>query len=223
MIITKSGRNTFPIFERPGGKWSLHPATREEALERKMGVYEPDPPVRCSCGYRLVRFVDESVAENYCCQMEVSIDRYNQRLKEGLPYSAKVARLMNQEIYYTHLPCKKCGHPGTWTLNGKCAICTKGSPRQEALRHGAKSYVPLEPCPKCGKIAEKLVASGACTGCKPPAEKPYYRMFPDMLLSYEDAKAAKLVAYRTGKPCKYGHTGWRWVSTRGCLTCQGRD
>lgn len=40
------------------------------------------------------------------------------------------------------------------------------SPRQTAIAKGERWYMPDTPCPKCGQIAERYVATGACRGCK---------------------------------------------------------
>lgn len=40
------------------------------------------------------------------------------------------------------------------------------SPRQAAISRGERWYMPDTPCPKCGQMAERYVATGACRGCK---------------------------------------------------------
>lgn len=39
------------------------------------------------------------------------------------------------------------------------------------------------------------------------------------VISRADARAAGLAHYFTGKPCKNGHVGQRWVSTKNCIAC----
>ena len=47
------------------------------------------------------------------------------------------------------------------------------------------------------------------------------RSIPEMEISRTDAKALGLKIFRTGKPCFKGHSGWRFVSNGGCVTCKG--
>jgi hypothetical protein len=49
------------------------------------------------------------------------------------------------------------------------------------------------------------------------------RDFPDMILSREDARAMGFSRFRTGTPCKHGHSGWRYTSTGGCIPCLRPD
>lgn len=42
---------------------------------------------------------------------------------------------------------------------------------------------------------------------------------PNAIVSRAQAKAMGLTVYRTGRPCRYGHTAWRYVSTSQCITC----
>lgn len=47
------------------------------------------------------------------------------------------------------------------------------------------------------------------------------REFPDMIIRQKDAPLLGLTIYRTGKPCKYGHKSWRFVSSGACVACRG--
>lgn len=43
---------------------------------------------------------------------------------------------------------------------------------------------------------------------------------PDLVISWEDAHQLGFTVYRTGKPCLYGHTGWRRLQNKQCVECQ---
>jgi hypothetical protein len=120
---------------------------------------------------------------------------------------------------------------GKTTLDGKCYICQNKkrtpSPRQAALAAGEKWYMPTagDLC-NAGHHALRRVTDGVCKTCleakHTPQEDRIDKTNPDMVISYDDAKTFGLKIYRTGQPCRKGHTGWRYVSTRGCLDCLGR-
>lgn len=42
---------------------------------------------------------------------------------------------------------------------------------------------------------------------------------PQVIISREEAAAQKLTHFFTGRPCRYGHTAPRFVSTGGCTEC----
>ena len=127
-------------------------------------------------------------------------------------------------------PCTRKGHPGITDANGKCLLCRdeRGtSPRQIAIKSGESWYQPLTPCSMCGGSCKRRVDNGR-TGCSVSAAKPR-KVTPEqtlmaekplMVLPRDTAKAIGLRVYRTGAPCKRGHTGWRYCSTGGCLDCK---
>lgn len=41
-----------------------------------------------------------------------------------------------------------------------------------------------------------------------------------MILTAEQAHTLGFTVYRTGKPCKYGHTGWRRLANTVCIECE---
>ena len=227
-------RKELPGFQLSDGTYAQHPATKELAELLRVCAYQPHPPEICErCGLRKIIFVKTGISR--CCAQEDSILAYNEALKAREPLTAMDA-LSRGLDYYWASPHKGtyCGHPDKRTLSGGCYFCSQMkasqplSPRQAALSAGEVWYTPLTPCSRCGKTAERRVANGECRGCSakhsPEAKvEPIHRQWPDMIISRDDAKAAGMKTYRTGKACKYGHEGWRWVSTRGCLTCQGRD
>lgn len=136
-------------------------------------------------------------------------------------------------LYIRDRPCRTHGHLGITTLKGECYYCeqerSRPSPRQQAIRDGKKWYLPTEPCPKCGQTAEKRVDNGQCRGCmaearsqedgRETADSVMMRECPDLVISRENARAAGFKVYRTGKPCRKGHAGYRYVSTGNCIEC----
>lgn len=124
----------------------------------------------------------------------------------------------------------------THVITGRCVTCQAGrrvpkparplSPRRLARRAGRRYYTPTEACPDCGQLAERDVGSNRCSGCAATAtdgrETETSRMMadcPDLVLGRADARALGLTVYRTGAACLNGHTGWRYVSTGGCIDC----
>ena len=45
---------------------------------------------------------------------------------------------------------------------------------------------------------------------------------PDMIISKKDAVALGFTVYRTGEPCKNGHTGWRRTYNHNCIECKSK-
>lgn len=43
--------------------------------------------------------------------------------------------------------------------------------------------------------------------------------YPDMVISQSDALQLGFIVYRTGEPCKRGHTGWRRTASTQCIEC----
>lgn len=125
--------------------------------------------------------------------------------------------------------CRKCGGIHLCRVdNGKCVSCIMSalSPRKKAIIEGKQWYIPDTTCDKCGRLVERNVATGACSNCiskgvdrRATAESELMRDQPDMILSKKQAKAMGLKVYRTGRPCKNGHTSWRYISTNSCIDC----
>ncbi len=146
----------------------------------------------------------------------------------------KLAELYHSDDKYTvsEKPCKTHGHYGL-KRHGKCYQChsskNKISPRQEAMHEGKTWYTPTSQCTKCGEKALRNVHNGQCQGCVPPkntkscATISMMEQNPDMVIKREDAKSLEMTVYRTGEPCSYGHTGWRYVSTGNCIQCRKDD
>ena len=144
------------------------------------------------------------------------------------PLNAAEARERGLELWVREMPCSKAGHLGVRTLKGECYFCAvsrgQESPRQRALRAGKTWYTPTHPCKRCGEIADRNVHTGACQGCIPDDKRKtpdseLMNQTPDLIISRADAEAHGLKVYRTGRPCRRGHTGFRYVSTGNCIPC----
>jgi hypothetical protein len=134
-------------------------------------------------------------------------------------------------------PCRVKAHYGLKQY-GKCYECTqdklKPSPRKQAILNGESWYKPDKVCPHCNTFGMRSVHNGACRGCtgkndndtednRATDDSVMMRDNPNMLLSRADAEQYDMRVYRTGKPCKRGHTGWRYVSTGNCIDCLRGD
>lgn len=76
-----------------------------------------------------------------------------------------------------------------------------------------KEYYASEVIALC--IQSKPPGDGRCSAStKMAAENP------GMVISRDDARALGFTLFRTGKPCKRGHTGWRSVAGGACVQCR---
>lgn len=142
---------------------------------------------------------------------------------------AALPELLDNELQ--PLPCPTHGHIKIGSVG--CYFCEierrRPTPRQQALKAGHKTYIPDEPCKRCGERAARTVASGACSGCVGPktaaddaratTESLIRAKCPGMILSREEARTVNMRIFRTGKPCRKGHTDFRYVSTGSCIAC----
>jgi len=147
------------------------------------------------------------------------------------PASVHEAVERSEPLWVRPDPCPVSGHIGLRTLTSECRVCqieveapTKLSPRQAALAAGEDTYVPEEPCKVCGERAPREVGNGRCGGCRDASEGNRTAKFmsdnPDLVLTKQQAKAMGLSIYRTGKKCRQGHSGYRYVSNSGCIDCK---
>lgn len=132
------------------------------------------------------------------------------------------------------LVCEKGPHlRRTHIHTGRCLACVDDAARLRAMLRGPRAiaraagdtqYLPTDPCPTCGQIAPRSVSTNVCSACKPPDRRRsesqiFAEQNPDLILTKEGARAIGFTLYRTGEPCRKGHTGWRYVSTGNCLEC----
>lgn len=125
-----------------------------------------------------------------------------------------------------------------------------GTPREAALMNGDEVYLTTGKCGGCNRVTLRNTIDRSCTECgytpvrganngvpNPNAVKVsvmhkdtsdkretettvFMRENPDMVISRDEAETLGLVVYRTGEPCKHGHTGWRYLSTGNCIDCR---
>lgn len=212
-------------------EWSRYPATREEAYIEDVAKYYP--PVVCpDHGERSVYFTATGIAA--CCANRKAVDAYNEAIAAGEPHTLTEAQRQGKNYFWLPQPNPYCGHPGKIHFDGRCVFCLeerKNSPRQRALRAGATEYMPRanDPCPN-GHIALRRVDNGSCKQCREEAKgktaaggaegAPINKLVPDMVIDRKSARGLGFKVYRTGKACGVGHTGWRYVSTGGCIDCK---
>lgn len=215
---------------------SMWPTNRDDALLEKTVYFYPvpfDPCPREDHEPQSVVYTKTGIKR--CCSLRDAYPAYKEAKLRGEPTDPSMAIRLNFSYYWKAIPGKFCGHNGKTLINGKCWYCEEEknmappSPRQAAIANGEKWYQPLpgDLC-KNGHNSPRRVDNGVCQECMNKGsdgrvnETRIDRLYPDMIISFEDAKANGFNVFRTGKPCRKGHTGWRYVSTRGCLECLGR-
>jgi hypothetical protein len=215
------------------GVWTGWPRTREEAVAEGCVYYLPAPHTDpCSVpnhGGCSVRFTLTGFAK--CCCHDHAYNEHKNAMLRGEPPDPSQAQARGMDYYWRADFGKFCGHVGKTTLDGKCYICQTikniPSPRQAAIAAGEKWYMPADGdlC-KEGHHALRRVTDGVCKTCleakHTPQEDRIDKLCPDLVIDREAAIGMGFKIYRTGQPCRNGHTGWRYVSTRGCLDCLGR-
>ena len=130
-------------------------------------------------------------------------------------------------FYYTHETCKKGPHLKTLAPSGRKVCTTCNDPRRgEAKRAGLKEYTPMHECKGCGAKAARSVYGNVCSVCgegnmqRRSKTSLYMEDNPDAIVTKQEAVSLGIKAYRTGKPCRRGHTGWRYLATGACIQCK---
>ena len=214
-----------------------YPLTKAEAIRDGLNFYWPGTFCDRHPTERSVYYV--GTEKPTCCIHDDAVKAYNEAISVGEPSTPQQARVMGCDYYWEPIAFMKCGHVGMNTLRGKCYTCEHErvnkpeSPRLKAISAGEIWYTPNngKRCARGHVGTRRRVSNGYCEQCEVEDKAkrgevrpaPFYRQFPDMILSYADAKAMGLNVYRTGSACKAGHTGWRYVTTRSCLKCMGRE
>jgi hypothetical protein len=99
------------------------------------------------------------------------------------------------------------------------------SPRQKAIAAGEDWYMSETPHPNVGQIGLRRVNNSECRVCSEERRnskkdgKFDYDLHSDMIIDRWSAKDLGFTAYRTGRQCKRGHTGWRYIVNNGCIDC----
>lgn len=162
------------------------------------------------------------------------------------PYTMKEVTAMLDFIKDTpsavlhYEPCHEYGHVRVSSCGDHCRQCsTLLDPQSQAALDHSDTYVPKSVCMGCRDITRRKTDSGECTVCgyQPHAagnrirsddkrvtpDTIMMRDAPDTIVSREDAESYGFKVYRTGQPCRRGHTGWRYVSTGNCIDCLKGD
>jgi len=190
-------------------------------------------PLEAMTLYREQRGFNPGLDRDVSAEYRDEVFRLADLLGSPAPRSPEDAVDAESNLWISPDPCGVCGRPGLRYVDGECYFCQeekvkrhKVSPRQAAIEAGEAWYTPDTLCPKCHTLAKRNVNNGRCLGCKPPpapaTQTPEQLMMeaqPDLILSKKDAKALGMKVYRTGKPCKDGHTGYRYTSTGNCIEC----
>ena len=219
----------------PTGEWSEWPQTREDATKQGTVYFHPIPyPDHCGrfghSGPMDTR-VFTKTGINLCCARVDCGSAYDLAIENAEPTDPNDAIQRGYDYYWLPGFGKFCGHTGKRTIDGKCYFCEQEkinkelSPRQKAIAAGEQWCMPTvdDPC-RSGHIALRRVNNGECQACTEKiavrvGEKPIQNQYPDMVIDAETAKLMGFKAYRTGKPCKRGHTGWRYIRTKACIQC----
>jgi len=189
------------------------PRSREDAVRRGETLWLTGDPCEKAGHYGIITLSGEC----YFCEED--------RKK---PKPRADARKAGKNWYIPDVLCVKCNTIAERNVqDNRCRGClvAKTSPRQEALKAGKKWYTPDTPCLRCNTIAEKRVDNGICRGCVPEPviyetpENVMMRTQPDLILPKETAVALGMKVYRTGRACRRGHSGYRYVSTNNCIDC----
>jgi len=150
------------------------------------------------------------------------------------PLNPRAEARKKYQTWYTPIePCDECGTISKRNVvNNRCLGCKPlqpvNKPRVEARKNKENWYIPSEPCIECNTLSERNVQDNRCSGCVPipvVSETPEQIMIkaqPDLILLKETAIALGMKVYRTGKPCRRGHSGYRYVSTNNCIDCLKR-
>lgn len=153
-----------------------------------------------------------------------------------------VLKMMSEtpESVLHYEPCREYGHVRISNGNDQCVQCANRlKPREQAIVDDEPTYVSTSPCTQCGDITLRKTDNKECLACghvpnvagnKTPTpgtkltpDTIMMRDAPDTIVSREDAESYGFKVYRTGQPCRRGHTGWRYVSTGNCIDCLRGD
>lgn len=205
--------------------WSTHPdKSRELSIDWYYG--SPNHDIMCPHGPHLRK---TSVSTGRCVECEKDAVHFR-ALAKG-PRS--VARAAGERYYTPTVVCPSCGKLAPrHVITDACSGCSRNNgPRAIARAAGERYYTPSDACQACGKVAPRHVVTNGCTGCHGAskatpavdARRTPSQIFaeenPDFVMPREAARSLGFTLFRTGAPCRRGHTGWRYVSTGNCLEC----
>jgi hypothetical protein len=220
------------------GSMTEHPPTKEQAIKDGKSKYWCGD--KCDkCGSLHIRYTTTDNC-HYCTLIKMQRIAWVKQYGKSTPYpdtlikpykgatkpmddGAEILKYAALDGSVADKPCKH-GHIHIKNKAGKCIECTNmSSARQTAIDNGEKWYTPSTPCKKCYGYHPRRVDNGQCSGCKPstmqPRQQTDHGLPDDTIMSREDARLLRFKVYRTGKPCKHGHTGFRRVDNGGCVEC----
>lgn len=224
---------TLPRYRDHKGHLSPYPIDKNVAVREGLPKYlRPVSSPRCHCGCEALYVeTDECI---FCMAKARWVEAESD--PGTFPVTLDGAIDLGHDYVLTPEPCIDGPHLISVSLDGRkgCATCKRMlSPRAQALKDGEKWYTPKKPCVHCRERALKRTYDGKCQGCHPLTDRaakmdePTRTLMenaPDTILDRDTAVAMDLTAYRSGQYCKYGHQAWRYVATRGCITChRGRS
>lgn len=160
-----------------------------------------------------------------------------------IPWSAQQSLELGVGKWMDESGCTTCGVKpvGRYVADGACVKCAQaaasqewslwcmGSParpekfarsREQAVALGVDHYFEEQLCSHGNHFRAPNVKTGKCEHCK-MLKKP--AMPDDMVIGRTEAAALGMTTYRTGEPCRRGHTGWRYISNGGCVQCMRGD
>ena len=113
------------------------------------------------------------------------------------------SELQGLKVHRNGGTCKN-GHTG-WRYNstGNCIDCANKVPPVEGYVHALTVKATTTPAHDARETADSIMM----------------REEPDMVIDRATALEMGLKVYRTGNPCKSGHTGWRYAKGCACIQC----
>jgi len=230
--IAKTYRNHTVIYFTADGTPSRYPTSREMAKKKRSSIYRHDDVCK-KCMHIENGCRNRYTSSDKCvlCARLEALDYYN--TNDIDPTDASIAAAKGLDYYIVPHPCKRSGHMGVLkVVDNTCAFCSeeskqrldKSDRRGSARRKGKMWYMPSEPCTHCGELSPRRVNNDSCQTCEERSKglSPTALMMkasPDMVISKQDAISIGWTVYRTGKPCRKGHRGFRYVASGNCLTC----
>ncbi len=166
-------------------------------------------------------------------------------LDSNVPWTKDESNAYGYARYMDDQGCKICGteHVGRYVADNTCVVCAMrdasevwklwkmGSPDRpeifptsaaEAVQKGVDYFYREQLCKGGPHFMQPNLKTGKCVACgkaKGQQSTDLATLFPDMVLSKDEAAAVGSATYRTGLPCRRGHTGWRYVSSGACIAC----
>lgn len=163
----------------------------------------------------------------------------------NVPWSKDEAIVNGYFRFMSESKCDNCGiqPTGRYVENDECVQCASirakeiwnlwvmGSPdrpdpfprtKEQAVASGVTYFYRDILCKNGMHFIQPDIKTGKCRICcnvRNSPEETMMREVPDMILDKHQADLLDLVVFRTGKPCRYGHMGWRYVSSGACVDC----